>query len=282
MKKLLLAVSLSFVLTLSGCLNSDDEPFDPNAQLASDILAIDEYLASNNIDAEVHESGFRYVIEELGDGPAILDTFPIIMSYEARTLDDNVFDEDEEFYHTLNAGSLPAWEIGLPFINEGGRIKMYIPSSLAFGPVALPGLAANSNVVYDITVRNSDLQLSDDLIEINRYLAENNITAEVHNSGLRYVIHDPGDPEQQPDSRGVVRVNYEGRLLSDEVFDEGQVQEFDLTGVIMGWRVGVPLIGEGGSISLYIPSKLAFGPDERGIVRANSPLIFEVELVAVR
>lgn len=281
MKKLLFPALLSFVLVLNGCLSADDEPFDPDAQLAADIQAIDEYLANNNIDAEEHESGFRYIIEEMGDGPAILDTFPIIMSYEARTLDDNVFDEDEEFYHTLNAGSLPAWEIGLPFINEGGRIRMFIPSGLAFGPVSLPGLAANSNVIYDITVRNSDIQLSDDLIEINRYLAENNITAEEHESGLRYVIHDPGDPEQQPDSRGLVRVNYEGRLLSDEVFDDGEVQEFDLRGVIMGWRIGVPLIGEGGSITLYIPSKLGFGPEERGIIRANAPLIFDVELVAV-
>lgn len=282
MKKLLFPSLLSFVLVLNGCLSSDEEPFDPNAQLEADIIAIDEYLASNDIDAEAHETGFRYIIEEMGDGPAILDTFPIIMSYEAQTLDGNVFDEDDEFYHTLNAGSLPAWEVGLPFINEGGTIIMYIPSGLGFGVVPLPGLPANSNTIYRITVRNSDIQLSDDLIEINRYLAENNITAEEHESGLRYVIHDLGDPDQQPDSRGLVRVNYEGRLLSDEVFDEGQLQQFNLTGVIMGWRVGVPLIGEGGSITLYIPSKLAFGPEARGIIRGNAPVIFDIELVAVQ
>lgn len=282
MKKLLFPVLLSFVLVLNGCLSSDEEPFDPNAQLEADIMAIDEYLASNNIDAEAHETGFRYIIEEMGDGPAILDSFPIIMSYEAQTLDGNVFDEDDEFYHTLNAGSLPAWEVGLPFINEGGTIIMYIPSGLGFGAVPLPELPANSNTIYRITVRNSDIQLSDDLIEINRYLAENNIMAEEHESGLRYVIHDLGDPDQQPDSRGLVRVNYEGRLLSDEVFDEGQLQQFNLTGVIMGWRVGVPLIGEGGSITLYIPSKLAFGPEVRGIIRGNAPLIFDIELVAVQ
>lgn len=279
MQKLIISAIFIGALALQGCMSSDDEPFDPDAQLIADIQAIDDYLAANNIEAEEHESGFRYIIEELGDGPAILDTFPIIMNYEARTLDGTVFDEDEEFYHTLGNGSLPAWVIGLPFINEGGSIQMFIPSGLAFGQFELQELPANSNVIYNISVTNSEIQLAEDLVQIDRYLTDNEITAEIHETGIRYVIHEPGDTELQPDSRGVVRVNYEGRLISDEIFDEGQNVQFDLTGVIFGWRVGLPLIGEGGSISLYVPSKFGFGPIERSIIRPNSPLIFDVEII---
>lgn len=280
MKQLLFPTLLIFILVLDGCLSSDIEPFDPNAQLEADIQAIDEYLASNNIDAEEHETGLRYVIEAMGDGPAITDTFRLVIDYEAQSLDGVVFDSNDAFWRSLDETGFPGWQIGIPFINEGGSMTLYIPSGLAFGPVALQDLPANSNVIYHINVINSDIQLSDDLIEINRYLAENNITAEVHESGLRYVIHESGDLEQQPDSRSLVRVNYEGRLLSDEVFDDGQVQDFDLTNVITGWRIGVPLIGEGGSVSLYIPSKLGFGPEDREIIPPNAPLIFDIELVA--
>lgn len=282
MNKLLFPALLAVVLVLNGCLNSDDEPFDPNAQLEADIQAIDEYLAQNNIDVEEHETGFRYIIEEMGNGPAIYDTFPITLSYEAQTLDGRVFDQSDEFYHTLSNGSLFAWQIGLPFINEGGTITLFIPSGLAFGAIPLDDLPANSNVIYRITVRNSDIQLAEDIIAIDEYLAENNITAEVHDSGLRYVIHEPGDETRLAFSTSIVRVSYEGRQLSDVIFDQGQEQEFDMRGLILGWRVGVPLIGEGGSISLYIPSKLAFGPEERGNIEPNSPLVFDVDLLTVR
>ena len=277
----ILGFLLGSMVILGSC--QDDEPsFDPGAQLESDIQAIDEYLSRNNIDAEEHETGFRYIIEELGDGPAIYDTFPIIMNYQAETLDGRVFDQNDAYYHIWILGSLPAWVTGLPLINEGGTITMFIPSGLAFGPIAQTDLPANSNVIYRITVRNSDIQLSDDLIAINQYLTEKGITADVHESGLRYVIHEPGDPEQMPDSRSVIRASYEGRSLSDEVFDASDLQEFDLRNVIMGWRVGIPLIGAGGSISLYIPSKLGFGPQERDEIPSNSPLIFDVTLEAVR
>ncbi len=281
-KKILLPFLLGLLIVLDGCLSSDEEPFDPDAQLIADIQIIDEYLAANNLTAEEHESGFRYIIEEMGDGPAVLDTFPITLNYDGRTLDDQIFDQDDEFYHTLISGSIAAWEQGIPLINEGGTITLYIPSGLGFGAIALPGLPANSNVIYRLSIRNSDIRLAEDLTAIDNYLSENEITAEIHETGLRYVIHEPGDASQQPDSRGLVRVNYEGRLLTDEVFDDGELLQFNLTQVITGWRLGVPLIGEGGSISLYIPSKLGFGPVERGGIPSNSPLIFDIQLVAVQ
>ncbi len=281
MKRFIFPALLSIVLVLNGCLSSD-EPFDPNAQLEADIIAIDEYLAENNIDAEEHESGFRYLIEEMGDGPGITDSFRIILDYEGETLDGRVFDSDDDFYRSLNESGFPAWRMGLPLINEGGTITLFIPSGLAFGNISLEGLPANSNVIYRISVTNSDIRYLEEVNEINEYLAENNITAEVHESGLRYVIHEPGDPDRMPDSRGSILVAYEGRLLNDDVFDESDLREFDLTDLITGWRIGIPLIGEGGSISIYIPSRLAFGPQDLETIPSNSPLIFDVQLEAVR
>jgi len=52
--------------------------------------------------------------------------------------------------------------------------------------------------------------------------------------------------------------------------------------VIAGWDEGISLMNAGGKATLIIPSKLAYG--ERGAgndIPANSPLVFDVELISV-
>lgn len=54
--------------------------------------------------------------------------------------------------------------------------------------------------------------------------------------------------------------------------------------VIKGWDQGIPGMKVGGIRELIIPAELAYGDKiaARGKIPANSPLIFEVELLVVR
>lgn len=136
-------------------------------------------------------------------------------------------------------------------------------------------------------------QLAADIAAIDSHLAQEGIQAEVHPSGLRYVIKRNGDGDR-PSLCDKIYVTYEGKLLSNgEVFDGTQdITEFDLSGsLITGWKIGVPLIkergnGESGRITLYIPS--VFGYGEEGNPRSTPPippnanLEFEVLLFDVR
>ena len=106
-------------------------------------------------------------------------------------------------------------------------------------------------------------------------------------SGLQYKIVNPGDAKLKPKATDTVVVHYTGSLIDGKVFDSsknyGKPITFPLNQVIPGWTEGVQLIGKGGTIMLYIPSKLAYG--ERGAGNAipgNSALIFEIELVDVK
>jgi FKBP-type peptidyl-prolyl cis-trans isomerase len=124
-------------------------------------------------------------------------------------------------------------------------------------------------------------QLSNDVATIEAYLEDNNIDYESHVSGLRYVIHDPGTGTQ-PGSTSNVVVTYEGRFLTTgEEFDANENLEFNLFNVIIGWRIGIPLIAEGGRITLYIPSGLAYGPNGNASIPPNAILIFDVDLIEV-
>ena len=122
-----------------------------------------------------------------------------------------------------------------------------------------------------------------DSIIITDYLTTNDSVATYHEeSGIYYnIISEGGD--SYPNSTSIIAVKYKGMLLDGTVFDETEDDEtvsFDLSGLISGWRIGIPLIGSGGKIILYLPSYYAYGSNESDNIPANSVLIFDVELVS--
>ncbi len=96
-------------------------------------------------------------------------------------------------------------------------------------------------------------------------------------SGLQYRIIDPGS-RARPALTDRITVNYRGTLVDGHEIDSGEDVSFSLNGVIRGWTEGLQLIGEGGRIELFIPSRLAYG--DRGPL-AHRALIFDVELVSI-
>lgn len=105
-------------------------------------------------------------------------------------------------------------------------------------------------------------------------------------SGLLYRIDREGTGAQATKDNSVVEVNYEGKTRDGKVFDSsyerGESISFPLNGVIKGWTEGMKLVKEGGQITLWIPSELAYG--ERGAgadIGPNEALEFKVELIKV-
>lgn len=125
-------------------------------------------------------------------------------------------------------------------------------------------------------------QFDFDLDIIDKYLADSSIVAEIDSlSELRYVIHNPGEGDS-PSGSDNVTINFEGRFLSSGVvFDDGEAVTFPLNGLIGGWQIGLPLIKEGGSITLYIPSAYGYGTQGRGEIGPNSILEFDIDLIKV-
>ena len=124
-------------------------------------------------------------------------------------------------------------------------------------------------------------QLALDIGIIDKYLVDNNITASVHTSGLRYVIHTQGSGPS-PDSKNCIRTNYSGRLLGQtEPFDQATGHKYQMVGFILGWQIGFRQLNAGSSATFYIPSGLAYGPTGTSKVPANSNLVFDVELLEI-
>jgi peptidylprolyl isomerase/FKBP-type peptidyl-prolyl cis-trans isomerase FkpA len=84
-----------------------------------------------------------------------------------------------------------------------------------------------------------------------------------------------------------VTAHYTGALASNGVIfqsseDTGQPFTTTLDKVIPGWKAGVPGMKAGGVRRLVIPSQYAYGPQAQAGIPANSDLVFDITLLAVK
>lgn len=130
--------------------------------------------------------------------------------------------------------------------------------------------------------KNAEEQAAIDDQLIQDYIIVNNLVAEKDPSGL-YVVIDQQGTGPTCNSSSDVRVAYTGYYTDGEIFDGSSSQgvTFNLSGVIEGWKIGIPYFREGGSGKLLIPSALGYGPSGQGSIPPNSVLIFDIELIEV-
>lgn len=120
-----------------------------------------------------------------------------------------------------------------------------------------------------------------DVKEIETYLEDNHLTAQVTATGLHYIIEEAGTGGS-PSTSDNVTVKYKGYLLDGSVFDETtgtETASFVLGTLIQGWQEGIPLLQKGGKGKFFIPSKLAYGRSGSGNISPNTPIAFDIELV---
>ncbi|MBL7723577.1 MAG: FKBP-type peptidyl-prolyl cis-trans isomerase [Chitinophagaceae bacterium] len=118
---------------------------------------------------------------------------------------------------------------------------------------------------------------------IVNYALANGITATAHSSGLYYEVVTAGTGPA-PNLNSTVSVRYVGKLLNGTVFDTqaGTPVTFPVNQVIPGWQLGLPLVQEGGTIKLIVPSSLAYGCTGYGSIPGDAILYFEIDLVDVQ
>ncbi|WP_224771943.1 FKBP-type peptidyl-prolyl cis-trans isomerase, partial [Citrobacter freundii] len=62
---------------------------------------------------------------------------------------DNSYTRGEPLSFRLD-GVIPGWTEGLKNIKKGGKIQLVIPPDLAYGKTGVPGIPANSTLVFDV------------------------------------------------------------------------------------------------------------------------------------
>ncbi len=161
------------------------------------------------------------------------------------------------------------------------------------------GSCANPNGVGKKQVDEDDLvaRLSAELVSnptaqsdieknaLINFAIDNNIDARFTPSGILAYHEKIGDGDS-PGLNDEVVAHYRGSLLDGKEFDSSygrnQPLKFNLRQMIKGWQEVVPHMKTGGKSTFLIPSQLAYGNKGfPGLIPANSPLKFEIELISV-
>lgn len=99
-------------------------------------------------------NGVKIDDKKLGSGPAAKKGNKVSMRYIGKLQDGKVFDSNTKgkpFSFKLGAGEvIKGWDIGVAGMSVGGERRLTIPSNQAYGSKAMPGIPANSTLVFDI------------------------------------------------------------------------------------------------------------------------------------
>jgi FKBP-type peptidyl-prolyl cis-trans isomerase FkpA len=151
MKRIFLILAF-FTLVFSACKKNDNNTttVDPAVQAKIDDDKIVAYLAANKITAQKDASGLYYVIVNPGSGTAPTVSSTVRVAYTGTLLDGTQFDKRANENFSLNGGVIKGWQIGIPFIKPGGRIILYIPSGLAYGPAGKGSIPPNTVLIFTV------------------------------------------------------------------------------------------------------------------------------------
>jgi len=149
LKKIRLVLALSFCITFSACLKDKTcKPKSPDSELPQ----IQAFASNNGITTTPDPSGLHYEIIEQGSGPTANVNSKIVITYTGKLMNGTTFDEQltpNTEPWTLG-GLIKGWVIGIPLIQEGGHIKLIIPSSLGYGCEQYYAIPGNSVLYFDI------------------------------------------------------------------------------------------------------------------------------------
>jgi FKBP-type peptidyl-prolyl cis-trans isomerases 1 len=138
--------SITLALVLAGCSNKDNGVKCTTA--AEDDAKMQSYITANGINATKHASGLYYEIIEPGSGPTPNINSTVKANYTGKYTNNTSFDSGEASFPL--SGVIEGWQVGIPLINQGGKIKLIIPPYLGYGCADYRGIPGNSVLVFDV------------------------------------------------------------------------------------------------------------------------------------
>ncbi len=125
--------------------------FSNSVAPANEIASVENYILNAGITAKKHPRGFYYTIIKPGSGDSITSPCTRLkVNYKGTLYTGQVFDEATTPIEFQLDGVIQGWQTGLPFIKRGGKIKLIIPPSLAYGNKPVGTIPANSILIFDI------------------------------------------------------------------------------------------------------------------------------------
>lgn len=248
-----------------------------------DEAKIQAYIQKNNVAAIKDPSGFYYQVLEQGTGEPMLNKDSLFYKLTIKSLSGNVYYTSPAF--SVNGALLgymtpAAYRISLYAINRGGKVRVIVPSHMAYGKNGDGIVPPNEVIIAELsTLPQTKLwQVDDELIQ--EFLVAKGITAIKHPSRIYYNISEEGTGNLI-NPLSTIKVKYTGRLLDGTKFDENSEYEIPIYNLIPGWTKILSGQRKGVKMRVFIPSDLGYGLVARTSIPASSILDFDIEVLDV-
>ncbi|MDP4282735.1 MAG: FKBP-type peptidyl-prolyl cis-trans isomerase [Bacteroidota bacterium] len=286
----------------------------PEAMAKREQENLKKYIETNHITATPYPDGVYYVEETAGKGAKIDSGCMVKLHFIVSTID------GKTIYNSHDRTEPMEFEYGKHFdtrglseaigqMKQGTKAKVIVPSSQAFGEMGRGNIIPPySTIIYNVEIVGVQSKAAYEKEQaakkkkeeaekeqakkqepglISKYLKTNNIKVKPTASGIYYVEKVKGTgPQAMPGKK--VKVHYTGTLLNGTKFDSSRDrnQPFEFTlgkgEVIKGWDEGISMMRKGGRATIIIPSSLAYGDRDQGVIKPYSTLVFDVEVLDVK
>ena len=251
-----------------------------------DEAKIKAYIQQNNIPALKDPSGFYYQVLEQGTGGPLLDKDSVFYNSTIKSLTGTTFYSPTEYASQstyLGYVNPAAYRTAMLSINRGGKVRVIVPSYLAFGKNGQDNVPSNEVLVAEISVLPDRRQIELDDRMIREFLAAKGLTGFTKTPSRVYKNVSVLGTGAAITDNSTIKVKYKGRLLNGTQFDASPEPSMEsiITNLIVGWQkvlLGVP---NGTKMRIFIPSDLGYGRRADSGLPINSVLDFDIEIVDV-
>lgn len=256
-----------------------------------DEAKIQAYIKQNNLTMTKDPAGFYYQVLNQGTGAPLLNKDSVFYSLAVKSLSGTSF-YNTATYSTegtyLGYLSPEAYRIALTGVNRGGKVRVILPSYLAYGKNGTETVPSNEVILSEITVSPYGKIWEIDDQNINNFLTAKGLTAVKNPSRVYTIMNFVGTGDAISSTASTITVNYTGRLLNGTIFDQNNGLTSQLNLLIPGWQKTLVGLKQGTKIRFFVPSDLAYGATGSRnqttgsyIVPPNSALDFDIEITGV-
>src|SRR5690606_9623340 len=241
-----------------------DGKFEPKDNPAADTSMIGQVMTMQQVVKTEGDSVLFSTYETNRPAMALMNASPSPGSLESALL---MMKPGDSAVFKISADTLFAksYQQPLPpFIKKGTKLTFHIVAEkLQSKEMAMADQQKMQEEMMKEMQAHAEKQIAVDDENIQKYLKENNLTAQKTESGLYYIITQKGNgPTPKPGQ--IVAVHYRGTTFDGKEFDSsaksGAPFEFQIGQgmVIRGWDEGIALLNKGSKATLLIPSTLAY------------------------
>lgn len=249
-----------------------------------DALNINNYIQKNNLDVKQYEeTGIFYSVVEEGTGRELNYEEKVPLVFTLKTLDGayssvDTFSSNNRYYDYLGYfpyGSASANAPGLPLDKENGmkmllkkvlknangKIRIIVPSRMAFGRNGNKLIPSNASIDYVIHAIDIDDMSNYEDASIREYMLANGLQLnefEKTSTGVYYKVNELGTGDFLSESSSFI-ASYDMKFLDGKVFQKSDSANFNLNELIGAWKEVLPKVKENGKVRLLTPSSQAYG-----------------------